>query len=191
MIDLKKLRENPDYFRKATENKQRDPLLVDKVLEFDAQKREILQKVETLRAERNKLGREDIERGKQIKAELQRAEADLGKIDETLNEVLWKLPNPAFEGVFVGKDESENVEVKKVGEIPRLDFTPKAHWQLGEDLDLIDTQRAGKVSGTRFGYLKNEGVLLELALLNFGMKKLVEKGFTPVFPPVMIKKEVM
>jgi len=191
MIDLKKLRENPDYFRKAAENKQRDPLLVDKVLELDAQKREILQKVEVLRAERNKLGKEDIGRGKEIKAELQRIETDLSRVDEALNEVLWKLPNPAFDDVFVGKDESENVEVKKVGEIPKLDFTPKAHWQLGEDLDLIDTQRAGKVSGTRFGYLKNEGVLLELALLNFGMKKLVEKGFTPVFPPVMIKKEVM
>jgi len=191
MIDLKKLRENPDYFRKAAENKQRDPLLVDKVLELDAQKREILQKVEVLRAERNKLGKEDIGRGKEIKAELQRIETDLSRVDEALNEVLWKLPNPAFDDVFVGKDESENVEVKKVGEIPKLDFTPKAHWQLGEDLDLIDTQRAGKVSGTRFGYLKNEGVMLEVALLNFGLKKLIEKGFTPIFPPVMIKKEVM
>jgi len=70
MIDIKKLRENPDYFRKATENKQRDPLLVDEVLKLDQQKREVLQKVETLRAERNKIGKENIERGKQIKTEL-------------------------------------------------------------------------------------------------------------------------
>ncbi len=191
MIDLRKLRENPDYFRKATEDKQRDLLLVDKVLELDTQKREILQKVEALRAERNKLGKEDIERGKQIKAGLQQAEADLSKTDKALNEVLWKLPNPAFDDISVGKDESENVEIKKVGEIPKFDFPVKAHYELCESLDLVDTERAGKVSGTRFGYLKNEGVLLELALLNFGMKKLVEKGFIPVFPPVMIKKEVM
>lgn len=191
MIDIRKLREDPDYFRKATENKQRDPLLVDKVLELDGQKREILQKVEALRAERNKLGKEDIERGKQIKTELSGLEAELSRVDSELNEVLLKLPNPALPDIPVGKDESENVEIKKWGEIPKLDFTPKAHFELGESLDLIDTQRAGKVSGTRFGYLKNEGVLLELGLLNFGFKKLIEKGFTPIFPPVMIQKEVM
>lgn len=191
MIDIKKLRENPDFFRKATENKQRDPLLVDKVLELDAQKREILQKVEGLRAERNKLGKEGIERGKQIKADLSKLEADLSRTEEQLIEVLRKLPNPALRDVPVGKDESGNVEVRKWREIPKFDFPVKAHYELGESLDLIDTQRAGKVSGTRFGYLKNEGVLLELALLNFGLKKLIEKGFTPIFPPVMIKKEVM
>ena len=191
MIDLKKLRENPDYFRKATADKQRDPFLVDQVLKLDEQKRDLLQKVEVFRAERNKLGKDDIERGKQIKTELSGLEADLGKIEEQLTEVLWKLPNPALDDVPIGKDESGNIELKKVGEIPKFDFTPKTHYELGEDLDLIDTQRAGKVSGTRFGYLKNEGVMLEVALLNFGLKKLIEKGFTPIFPPVMIQKEVM
>jgi len=191
MIDIKKLRENPDYFRKATENKQRDPLLVDEVLKLDQQKREVLQKVETLRAERNKIGKENIERGKQIKTELGGLEEELKKVDSDLESVLLKLPNPALDSVPAGKDESENVELKKWGDIPKFDFDLKAHWQLGESLNLIDTERAGKVSGTRFGYLKNEGVLLELALVNFGLKKLIEKGFTPILPPVMIKKEVM
>ena len=191
MVDIKKLRENPDYFRKATEDKQRDPLLVDEVLRLDQLKREVLQKVEALRAERNKIGKEDIERGKQIKAELEGLEEELKKVDADLEAVLLRLPNPALGGVPVGKDESGNVELKKWGEIPKLDFAPRAHHELGESLDLIDIERAGKVSGTRFGYLKNEGVLLELALVNFGFKKLVEKGFTPIFPPVMIQKEVM
>lgn len=191
MVDLRKLRENPDYFRKATEDKQRDPLLVDKVLELDKQKREILQKVEAFRAERNQLGKEGIERGKQLKEELNQLEEKLKSLDEDLTAVVWKLPNPALPDVPVGKNESENVETRKWGEIPKYDFTPKAHFELGEGLDLIDTERAGKVSGTRFGYLKNEGVLLEMALLNFGFKKLIEKGFTPIFPPVMIKKEIM
>ena len=191
MIDIKKLRENPDYFRKATENKQRDPLLVDEVLKLDQQKREVLQKVETLRAERNKIGKENIERGKQIKTELGGLEEELKKVDSDLESVLLKLPNPGLESVPVGKDENENVELKKWGDIPKFDFQIKAHYEIGESLDLIDTERAGKVSGTRFGYLKNEGVLLEVALLNFGFKKLIEKGFTPIFPPVMIQKEVM
>lgn len=191
MIDLKKLRENPDYFRKATENKQRDPLLVDEVLKLDQSKRDTLQKVEVLRAERNKIGKDDIERGKKIKTELGDLEEELKKVDADLEAVLSKLPNPALDSVPVGKDESENVELKKWGDIQKFDFDPKAHFELGESLNLIDTERAGKVSGTRFGYLKNEGVLLELALVNFGLKKLIEKGFTPIFPPVMIQKEVM
>lgn len=191
MIDLKKLRENLEYFKKATAGKQRDPALVDEVLKLDQQKREVLQKVESLRAERNKLGKEGIERGKQIKTDLSRLEADLSRVERKLKEVLWKLPNPAPAGVPIGKNEKENVELRKWGEISKFDFDPKAHWQLGESLDLIDTERAGKVSGTRFGYLKNEAVLLEVALFNFGLKRLIEKGFTPIFPPVMIKKEVM
>ncbi|PIS14836.1 serine--tRNA ligase, partial [Candidatus Shapirobacteria bacterium CG09_land_8_20_14_0_10_39_12] len=191
MIDLKKLRENPDYFKKATTAKQRDPTLVDEALNLDQQKRVILQKVEVLRAERNKLGKENIDRGKAIKIGLDKLEDELKALDENLQKVLLKLPNPALENVSVGKDESGNVEVKKWGDIPKFDFQVKTHFDLGESLDLIDTQRAGKVSGTRFGYLKNEAVLLEIALLNFGMQKLVEKGFTPIFPPVLIAKEVM
>lgn len=191
MIDLKKLRENPDYFRKATENKQRDPKLVDEVLRLDEEKRTIQGKVETLRAERNKLGKEDIERGKQIKTDLSELEADLSRLDGELTTVLWKLPNPALPDVPVGKDEKENMELRKWGEIPKFDFKSKTHYELGESLDLIDTQRAGKVSGTRFGYLKNEAVLLEMALVNFGFKTLIAKGFCPIFPPVMIKKEIM
>jgi len=191
MIDIKKLRDNPDFFKKSTADKQRDPALVDKVLELDQQKREVLQKVETLRAERNALGKEGIGRGKEIKAELDQLEEKLRSLDADLTVVVWKLPNPALENVPVGKDESKNMEIKKWGETPKFDFEPKAHWLLGEDLDLIDTERAGKVSGTRFGYLKNDAVLLEMALLHFGFKKLVEKGFVPIFPPVLIKKDVM
>jgi len=191
MLDIKKLRENPEYFKKATADKQRDPKLVDEVLRIDCQKKEVLVKVEELRAQRNKLGKKDIEKGKLVKVELGKLEKELEELEKQLKEVLWKLPNPALTSVPVGKDESQNVEIKKWGEIPKFDFPVKAHFELGESLDLIDTQRAGKVSGTRFGYLKNEAVLLEMALLNFGFKTLVEKAFTPIFPPVLIQKEVM
>lgn len=191
MVDLKKLRENPEFFRKATADKNMDARLVDEVLKLDEEKRNVLQQVETLRAERNKLRKEGIERGKQIKIELSQLEEQLGKLDKDLIKVLWALPNPALEGVPVGKDESGNVEIRKWGELPKFNFPVKTHYELGESLDLIDTERAGKVSGTRFGYLKNEAVLLEMALLNYGLKTLIEKSFIPIFPPVLIKKEVM
>lgn len=191
MIDIKKLRENPDFFRQATSAKQRDPSFVDQALALDEEKRKLLQKVESLRAERNKLGKDDIERGKQIKEELKLLEEQLEEKENKLQEVLGKIPNPALPDVPIGKDESENIEVKKWGQPPVFDFPPKAHWELGEILDLIDTERAGKVSGTRFGYIKNEAVLLEMALVNLGLRTLIEKGFTPILPPVLIRKEVM
>jgi seryl-tRNA synthetase len=191
MIDLKKLRENPGFFRKATADKQRDSVLVDKAINIDKEKREILQKVEALRAERNKLGKEGIERGKQIKSELENLEKQLGENDIKLNDALWQIPNPALSDVPIGRDESGNIEVRKWGRIPKLDFQAKAHYELGDLLDVVDTERAGKVSGTRFSYLKNEAVLLEMALLNFGFKTLVNKGFSPIFPPVLIQKKIM
>lgn len=191
MIDIKKLRDDPDFFRRATAAKNRDAGLVDAVLKFDEQKRALLKKIETLRAERNKLTKEDIERGKAIKAELTKLEEEMAAVDQNLLEALWKIPNPALPEVPIGKDESENVELRRWGEIPQFNFKIKSHFELGEDLDLIDTVRAGKVSGSRFGYLKNEGVLLELALVNLGFKHLISKGFVPIFPPVLIQKQVM
>ena len=191
MIDIKKIRENPDFFKKATADKQRDPNLVEEILKQDEIERTLLQKVEVLRAERNKLSKENIERGKEIKKELEELENNLKMADAGLISSLWRLPNPAFSKVPVGKDDNENVEIKKIGEIPKFEFPVKSHVELSEALDLIDTQRAGKVSGTRFGYLKNEAVLLEMALVNLGMKFLIEKGFTPILPPALIQKEIM
>ena len=118
-------------------------------------------------------------------------ENNLKMADAGLISALWRLPNPALPKVPVGKDDNENTEIKKVGEVTKFEFPVKSQVELGELLDLIDTQRAGKVSGTRFGYLKNEAVLLELALVNLGMKFLIEKGFTPILPPALIQKEVM
>lgn len=191
MIDIKKLRENPDYFRKATADKQRDPSVVDKILELDKNRLSTLQRVETLRAERNKIGKENLQRGKEIKIELDGLEKQFAELEDQLQVILWQVPNPALENIPVGKDESDNIEVRTWGKLNTFNFIPKAHYDLGESLGLVDTQKAGEVSGSRFGYLKGDGVLLEMALFRFGMDFLAKKGFTPVIPPVLIKKEVM
>jgi len=191
MIDIKLLRENPDLFKKATADKQRDPQLAEQACQADKKKLELLQKVEALRSERNKLGKADITRGRELKEELKKLENELKTNGEVLEKILWQLPNPAHKDTPVGKDESENVEVRKWGKLPEFDFPVKDHCELGSLLEIIDTERAGKVSGARFGYLKNEGARLELALVNFGLSKLIEKGFSPVIPPVLIKKEIM
>lgn len=191
MLDIKLLRENPDFVKKAVSDKNGDPNIIDRILKVDETKKQLLIEVEKFRAIRNKLGKDDIQEAIKIKEMLRRIEPDLAGVEEELKNLLWQLPNPALSTVPVGKDENENVEIRKWGEIPEFNFPVKSHDQLGIDLDIIDTERASKVAGTRFGYLKGDAVMLEMALLDLGFKLLIKKGFTPIFPPVMIKKEVM
>jgi seryl-tRNA synthetase len=191
MLDIKLLRENPDLIKKAVIDKNGDPSIVDRILKVDETKGQLLIEVEKFRALRNRLGKDDLQEAIKVKEMLRRIEPDLSGVEEELKNLLWQLPNPALSDTPVGKDESGNIELRKQGKIPEFDFPIKSHDQLGIDLDIIDTERASKVSGTRFGYLKGDGVMLEMALLDLGFKLLIKEGFTPIFPPVMIKKEVM
>jgi len=190
MLDINFIRENKDLVKKGTKDKGYDPKLVDQFLVVDKKRRDLIGKTETLRAERNKLGKDDVEKGRKIKEDLKKLEPELSKIETELKELLYQIPNLSAKDVPVGKDESENVEIKKWGEPRRFDFKVKDHLELGESLDVIDVKRAAKVSGSRFAYFKNELALLELALVDLGMKTLIEKGFIPMIPPVINKKEI-
>ncbi len=198
MLDLEFIRQNPDLVKEGTRKKQRGSSVVDKVLELDKKRRGLLQKVEELRAERNRISdskgqrvKESTERGKEIKAELKKLEPELKEVGTQLNNALLQIPNPPAPDVPEGKDESENKVVKTWGEPRKFDFEPRAHDELGKLLDLIDTERAAKVSGARFGYLKNEAVLLEFGLIKLAFDTLTKEGFVPVIPPVMIKLDSM
>jgi len=197
MLDLEFIRKNPDLVKESTRKKQRDPLLVDKILELDKKHRQLLQQVEALRAERNRISSQPTaksfqrERGREIKERLKKLEPELKEVEGQLNEALLLIPNPPAPDVPEGKDESENIVVKTWGQLPKFNFEPRAHYELGKLLDVIDTERAAKVSGTRFGYLKNEGVLLEFALVKLALDTLIKEGFVPVIPPVMIKLDSM
>ena len=191
MLDINFIKENQDLVKKGTKDKDYDPSLVDQLLKVDGTRRDLIGKIETLRAERNKLGKDDIEKGKKVKEELKQIEPDLAKTEENLKELLCQIPNPPAADVPIGKDESENVEERKWGEIKKFDFQPKASFELGELLDIIDTKRGSKVSGTRFGYLKNEAALLEFALINFAFENLLKEGFVPIIPPAMISFDSM
>lgn len=191
MVDIKVIRENPDTIQKAAEAKG-VKVDIKKLLDVDTKHRELSQIVQALRAERNVVAKEkNIERGKEIKQELSGKEDELKSLEETLQTLLMTIPNPAKPDVKVGKDDTENDVIRTFKEPTKFGFKPKDHLELGELLDIIDVERASKVSGARFYYLKNEGVLLELALLRFALETLTKEGFTPVFPPVLIKKETM
>jgi seryl-tRNA synthetase len=198
MIDIKLIRENPEKIQQSAKHKRVD-VDVKHILDIDKKHHELLLVVQKLREERNahtsqikgKPTDEQIKKGQELKQNLEKEEAALSAVAEELKEWLYKIPNPANHDVKVGKDESENDVVKKYKEPTTFSFTPKDHVQLGQLLDVIDIDRAAKVSGARFAYVKNDGVLLEFALIQLAMDMLIKEGFVPVIPPTLIKKDVM
>lgn len=198
MLDIKFTRENPILVQKKSLEKGIS-VDINHVLEIDKKYRELIWSVQKLREERNVLGRqikgkptdEQIGKGKRLKEKLEKEENALKAVSEELNEWLLKVPNLAKQDVKAGKDEGENEIVRKHKEPTKFDFAPKDHLELGQMLDIIDTERASKVSGTRFAYLKNEAVFLEFALVQLALETLTKEGFIPIAPPVLIKKEIM
>lgn len=206
MLDPQYIRENKDELKKLVLAKQKDPLLIDVFLTLDSKRKEVLLKVEELRAEKNKATKEkDIEKGGKIKDELALLEPELSRIEKEWLASLYALPNSYHPDTPVGKDESENKVIRSHGKPKKFDFYVKDHIALGEDLGIIDTKKSADVSGARFSYLLGDGALLEFALIQFAMSILTNseilseiaknaglegistKAFVPVVPPVMVK----
>ncbi|HET9946848.1 MAG TPA: serine--tRNA ligase [Patescibacteria group bacterium] len=198
MIDIKLLRENPEYFQEQSAAKG-VKISVSHILEIDAKQKELSQAVQTLREERNMLvaamkGKptlQQIETGKSLKERLDRQEAALSAVDEELRRELLKIPNPVKPDVKIAKSELENEVIKKVGTPKSFDFPIKDHLELGEILGVIDVKTAAKISGARFDYLMREGALLEFALKQLAFDVLVKEGFIPVIPPVLVRTSIM
>ncbi len=203
MLDLKFVRSNPDVVREALAKRHAD-INLDEFLGQEEKRRQILFEVETLKAERNKVSEEVAglkksgqnadaliinmrEVGKQIKE----FENSLGEIEQKMGEVLYLIPNIPHKSVPVGKDESDNIEVRKWGSPRKFDFEPLAHYELGEQHDILDFGRAGKVTGARFTFYKGLGAKLERALINFMLDKHSTKGYVEIFPPFMVNRQSM
>lgn len=214
MLDIQFIRENPEKVKEAAKNKQIS-VDVDKLLELDHKRRELLQQVEKLRQERNETAAqmkngqpspELIAEGKRIKETLQELDAQLEPTEKDFMELLKSIPNVSLDYVPIGASEDENVVVKTVGEKPEFKFAPKSDAELGEQRDFIDKERAAKVAGARFAYLKGDLVQLQFAIIQFVLQalsdeelieklisennlKLNSKPFTPVLPPAMVRTE--
>lgn len=191
MLDINFIKENPKKVKEGAKKKGYDPKIVDRVLKVDETRRQLIAEVEKWRQARNKLKKSETKKGKRIKEMLRRLEPDLRAVEEQFQNLLVEIPNLPVDDVPKGKDESENVEMKKWGKPKKLSFKVRDYQELGEFLDVIDVKTASKVSGTRFGYLKNEAVQLEFALVQFALETLVKEGFIPVVPPVMVKEGMM
>lgn len=186
MLDIKFIRQNPEKVKEACEKKQ-TKVDIDLLLELDKKRREKLIVLESLRAEQNKItSKEQIVIAREIKQKIKDIEPELAKVEEDFNKLMSQVPNIPFDDVPVGKDETGNVVIRKMGEIPKFNFPIKDYMEIAENLDLIDVKRAAKISGARFSYIKNELVLMHFALMRFGLDVLVKEGFIPLLPPKMI-----
>jgi seryl-tRNA synthetase len=201
MLDIAFIREFPEVV-KAGAKKKRLQVDVDRLLDVDRQRRALITDIEQLRAERNRLskrvsGLPPSEREalladtRAITERLKRSEAALGPIEEEFACLMLQIPNVPASDVPEGLTEVDNVEVRRWGELPTFSFAPRDHVELSERLDLIDLRRAVRIAGTRTYYLKNEAVLLELAVLRFTLDHMIRKGFTPMTVPHLVKDEAM
>ncbi|NLP37609.1 MAG: serine--tRNA ligase [Firmicutes bacterium] len=204
MLDLKFVRENLDIVKKAVQDKGEEAA-IDRFTEIDARRRNLLQETEQLKNKRNTVSEEiarmkrekkdasaTIEEMRLVSQKIKELDNELRQVEAELQEILLTLPNIPDPSVPIGETEADNVPVRHVGEVPEFDFEPKAHWDLAVDLDIIDFERAGKVTGARFAFYKGQGAQLERALINFMLDlHTSEHGYTEVFPPFMVHRNSM
>ncbi|MGC8912689.1 MAG: serine--tRNA ligase [Thermoplasmata archaeon] len=199
MLDIKMIRERTDYVKALLATRFK-AYPVDELLAVDARWREITTKLVKLRGEKNKKAREiskstekstAIAEVEQINREIEENEKLLEELDKERSRILALIPNLPHESAPVGADENASTVIKTWGEIPKFNFKPRDHIELGEKQDLIDIERAAKVSGARFCYLKKELVFLEFAIVQFALRELVKENFIPILPPVLVREMAM
>jgi seryl-tRNA synthetase len=204
MLDIKLIRENPEFVKKnlMKRGNPENSKMLDALVDLDREWRQNLTKLNDLRHEkklitseiaalkkRGKDASSKVEKAKTIEDEITGIQAEVVRAEEKKRTYLMQLPNLLHETVPVGNDENANVQIRRWGNIPRFDFDIKNHIDLGLKLDIIDIERAGKITGSRFFYLKGKGVLLDMALMSFALEEITKKGYLPVEPPYLMRRE--
>ena len=204
MLDIRWIRENPNLFDESLKNRNSDPCS-EKLLKLDRQNREVISKVQSIQAQRNEIASKigiakknkqdasDLEKkSANLKNEMASLEREQERFSRELTEILSSLPNIPLADVPIGKDESANKCIRIVGEIPKFDFKPKHHYELGEDLGLIDFHTAAKVSGSRFTILRGAISKMERALKDFMLDNHTQNyGYQEISVPFLVKSECM
>ncbi len=203
MLDINIIREHPDVVRKALADRQMEASPVDLVLELDQKRRLTIQESESLKAERNAVSKEigkakdpaerqvKIEAMRQVGERISQLDESLRKIEEELNAILAGIPNLPDSRSPYGKDDRENVVLRGVGDIPEYDFQPKAHWDLGPALGIIDFDQGVKITGSRFYVLSGAGARLQRALIAWMLDLHIRQGYTEKYTPFMVKQQTM
>jgi len=205
MLDIRLIRENPDKIIEQLNRRGGDFSYLNELVQKDARRREIIQEVEQVKAKRNDISKqiglykrekkdpkELFEQINSFGAGISTLEEELKQLEEDIHQTLLETPNVPNEDIPVGADEKENKEIKKVGLLPDFDFEPKPHWDLATDLDILDFERAAKISGSRFTVYKGLGARLERALINFMVDlHALKHGYTEIIPPYIVNAESM
>jgi seryl-tRNA synthetase len=203
MLDIRFVRENPDIVKGALKKRGYD-LSLDSFLTSEKERKELLLKTEELRNRRNVVSEEigRLKKQKQdaadllkemkgVSGEIKELDERLREVEEKTRDVLLEIPNIPHDSVPVGRDETENVEIRKHGDVPVFDFKPLNHWDIAEMNDIVDFQRASKLAGARFAILKGAGAKLERALMNFMLDLNTSSGYMEVFPPILVNRQSM
>ena len=197
MLDIKLIRTNPDLVKQAMKNRGKDmDAAVDEILAIDQKRREIGTRADAMKAEQNRANKEipamkkagqDIsalmQRMKELSEAVKGCDAEIAQLEEKQQEILYGIPNVPDESVPIGTDDSMNPEIRRYGEPTKFDFEPKAHWDIGADLGILDPETAGKVTGARFHFYIGAGARLERAIINFFLDTHTQFGYTEVLPP--------
>ena len=202
MLDIEQIRKEPEKIKAAIARKGADPAVIDEVILIDRNRRRVLAELERAQSELNRLSKDIASRHGQQKIEaINEASSYSAKVSDLkpeaeqaqkeFVEIMLQVPNPPAEDVIDGESEKDNKVNRTVGELPKFNFKPLDHVELGEKLDLIDTERAGKIAGSRFYFLKNELVQIEFALVQYALEILLAEKFIPLIPPVLLSRETM
>jgi seryl-tRNA synthetase len=204
MLDLKFMRENPDVIRKDLHKRKDDEKLemFERLLKLDDEVRALMRKAQELRTQRNRLSREIgeikksggdgsrlVKKVNEVNENIEKTEGKMVELQDELTYIQMRIPNILHESVPYGEDEDDNVVVRTWGGQPEFDFETRSHVDLLEILDVGDIPRAAKIAGSRFFFLKNELVMLDLAMQQMAMEMLIRKGFIPIYPPFMMRRE--
>ena len=205
MLDIKKIREDYDGIKKAVESRGQGDFGLDEVMALDAQRRELLGEVEAMKHQQNVTSKEipklkkECKDASEVMTQMKKLSEDVkvknalvDKVEQKLKDALLNIPNTPNPKAPIGQDDSDNMEVKKIGEPGKFDFEEKPHWDIGTDLDILDFERAAKISGARFTVYKGLGARLERSVINFMLNLHTEEhGYKEILPPFMVNRDAM
>ena len=203
MLDLKKVCDNIEYVEERLSGRS-GHFPIAEVAQKAKRRKEIIKQVEALKAEKNKVSAEIAQMKREGKAcddlikkmrdegdKIKAFDDELSEVENSLKELMYTIPNLPDESVPVGSDSDDNVEVRRWGEPTKFDFEPKAHWDIGTNLDMLNFEQAGKITGARFTVYRNWGAKLERAIMNLMLDTHAKSGYTEIFPPFMVNRDSM
>lgn len=205
MLDIKRIRNNPEEVKRAVQNRNSNmDEKIDEVLALDNERREVISKVENMKAEQNTVSKkipvmkkagEDVTsllaEMKELSDQIASLNEKLAEVEKNQRNILLSIPNIPHESVPIGVDDTENVEIRKWSEPTKFDFEPLSHWDLGKNLEILDPERAAKVTGKRFHFYRGLGARLERSIINFFLNTHIENGYTEILPPFIVNRDSM